>query len=161
MKGFTLVEILISAAILTVLIAGVFMVLNIGQRSWNADMGWLDLQQQARQAMAGMVREIRQSKSSDIAITGAPPRIQFRIPTDITTQPIIYSADISYYLSNNQLIREHPAGTTKILANDINALNFSLSDDELSLSIALEARKSSLNRVLTFPLSEKVRLRND
>lgn len=168
MKGFTLVEILVSALIFSFLIAAIFGVLNIGNMTYSTDLGLLDLQQKARQAMDGMIRELRQSGSSDITITDSGARIQFRIPTDITTDPVTYSSNITYYLSDNQLIREHPAGTTKILADNINSLTFSLS--EKTLEIRLNAKKTSLRREIYFPpkedeqerfLIEKVRLRNE
>lgn len=151
MKGFTLVEILVSVAILSFVVAGIFMVLNIADKSWHSDMGLLDLQQQARQAMDGMVREIRQSDSSDITITNNGGRVEFYIP-DVSNA-------ISYYLENNQIIREHPLSTKKILANDVNSLNFSLLSQVLE--IQMEARKTVLQRELSLSLKEKARLRNE
>lgn len=165
-RGFTLIEVLVSIAILSIVITGIFAVLNLGDMTWHSDMGLVDLQQQARQAMERMVKEIRQSRASDIAITEPGPnagsRIQFRIPLDITTSPVNYSDFIIYYRNiNNQLIREYQ-GTTKVLANYINSLNFSLSGN--IVEIQLSAQKTVRNRTLSFPLSgaltEQVKLRN-
>ncbi len=159
-KGFTLIEVSLVIVILIFIIAGIYMVLNIADKSWHWDLGLLELQQQARSAMDGMPREIRQSRHSDINITNNGTRADFSIPSA--------SGLISYYLENNQIIREHPLGTTKILASDINYLNFTLASH--ILDIRLKAKKSARGREIFFPLNEtgtaqvlkeKVRLRND
>lgn len=180
-RGFTLLETLVSLAILGVITAGIYMVLNVGNRSYKSDMGLLDLQQEVRQAMSGMIRELKQSNSSTITISNAGARIDFKVPTDITTSPVTYSDFIAYYISNNQLLREHPAGTFRVLANDTSNLNFcwwdgvdccdSTSEDCSSLKVVqiqLRAAKTVWGRNLCFPapcdpqefLSEEVWLRN-
>lgn len=161
MKGFTLVEVLVSTAILAVIFAGISLVLITGDKTWHYDMGLLDLQQQARQAMDGIVRECRQASLSTLSITENGARLDFSIPN--------ISNPVAYLLSNNQIIRQH-AAEEKILANDINALNFCCwhngncdSDCSVSntLQVQIEAAKSALNRPISFSLTQKVRLRND
>jgi prepilin-type N-terminal cleavage/methylation domain-containing protein len=150
-KGFTLVEILLSAAIALFVVLGVYAVLNIGNATWFTDMGMLDLQQEARLAMDGITREIRQSSSSGMSITNGGEKVEFYIPG--------VASSISYSLQNNQLVREHPAGTEKVLANDLTSLNFSLATDTVSVLLAFG--KTAQNRNLFFSLAEKVRLRNE
>ncbi len=168
MKGFTLVEVLFTMAIISILIAGLFMVLNIADVTWSLDEGLLGLQEQARQAMDGMVRELRQSRGSNVTITGGTS-IQFSIPTNITSEPVAYSDLISYYVDNGQLIRRHPLDESRVVANDINSLTFSCWNgtnwgDDCSesniLQIWLSAGKTVRQRPLSFNLTEKVRLRN-
>jgi len=77
-KGFTLIEILVSIAILSVVIAGIFAVLNIGDMTWHSDMGVVNLQQQARQAMGSMVREIRQASDITISDSDAGKKLNLR-----------------------------------------------------------------------------------
>jgi prepilin-type N-terminal cleavage/methylation domain-containing protein len=174
MRAFTLIEIMVASLILTVIIGGVFGVLKVADMVWNQDSGLLDLQQQARQSAAGMARELRQARTDDITISNSCATIQFVIPTDITSSPVTYSDSISYYLSNGQLIREHPAGTTHVMGNDISSINFccwhgAVCDEDCSdsslLQIDLTASKTVRDRVLNFPLTgaltEKVRLRNE
>ncbi|TAN61784.1 hypothetical protein EPN16_02850 [bacterium] len=150
-EGFTLVEILISAAIALFVVLGVYAVLNIGNATWFTDMGMLDLQQEARLAMDGMTREIRQSSSSGMSITNVGEKVEFYIP-DV-------ASSISYSLQNNQLVREHPAGTEKVLSGDLTSLNFSLASDIVTIQLILG--KTAQSRNLSFSLTEKVRLRNE
>jgi len=170
MKGFTLVEILIVIAVLSIVMAGLFSLLNIADLSWYTDMGIVDLQQQARRAMDGMVREIRQSKYTTINISDGGQRIDFKIPIDLTSSPVTYSDNITYHLdsTNHAVVRSY-AGTNNItIGSDINYLNFSSSGN--IVNIVLNTKKITHQREIYFPskiagveqfLVEKVRLRNE
>jgi type II secretory pathway pseudopilin PulG len=154
MWGFTLVDVLVSIAILSLIIAGVFGVLNMGNTTYNTDLSLLDLQQNARQGMDWMVRELRESSSGDINI----------VPIDADDDQITFNTPnetgIQYYrdMTERQIIREYPAGTTRIIANDINSLNFSLSGNLLEIQVtAIKTQRPDL----TFFLKEQVRLRNE
>ena len=163
LSGFTLVEVLVAAVVLSLLLTGALAVLNISNATWNIDMGLVELQQQTRQAMAGMVKELRQAGSVNITtITPTQEDIDFSIPGSGTNR-------IRYYLDVNvgQILREYPdgSGATIVLANNIITLKFSGSDP---VQIQLRAQKTVRGRTITFPgtaavpedLIEKVKLRN-
>lgn len=149
------------------------MVLNIADFSWSLDGGLLGLQQQARQAMDGMVREIRQSNNSHISIP-VSTKIEFQIPTDIN--PLTYSDWISYYVESGQLFREHPMGSDPpdraAVANDINSVTFcwchgatcatcdNVNGGSNLVQIQLVAGKTVREKPVSFSLTEKARLRN-
>jgi len=152
-KGFTLFESLISMLIMGLIVAGILGILTIGMKTWDNDMGLLDLQQQTRAAVSGMVSELRQG-----TLTCPPPdgsTADFTVPTDITPTP---SENIEYRLSNNQIIRDHPAGNRKVIANNINSLNFSLNGKILLIQVG--AFKIVKGRQLLFNVTEQVWLRN-
>jgi len=185
LKGFTLAEILVSAVILSLIIAGIFAILSVANISWYTDMGLLGLQQQARQAMYKMVREIRQSSPLRKTIDGG--KITFYIPPEVYADadgnlnpwvgPISYYRDVNDTNNDgvvNQIIREYPPGTKKIVANDIDSLSFCCWDgvdccnpilEDCSnlyvLQIQLRATRTVRQKPLVFSLTEKVRLRND
>jgi len=164
--GFTLVEVLISTALLALLLAGMYGVLTVGEVIYRDDMNTLDLQQGVRQAMDGMLREIRQSGPLNITIDGSGERVDFSIPQ--------VDNEISYYLQGGQIIREHPANTLKILANDIGTVNFACVNattyNETTclaspvFQIQIRGQKTVGLRTFYFPanttLTEEVRLRN-
>ncbi len=161
-KSFTLIEILVVIVIFAFIIGGLFAILNVANISWHSSMGLVELQQSVRQAIDGMTREIRQLKrETGRDITVGSGSITFYIPE--------YSDPIRYRLENNQIIREYPAGTTKILANGITSLTFCCwvasctSDCSTSgiLQIVVQADKTVWGKTLSFALTEKVRLRNE
>jgi prepilin-type N-terminal cleavage/methylation domain-containing protein len=166
MRGFTLIEVLISTVILSLLVAGIFAVLYVGDFSWRQDTALVDLQQKARLVMDAMLREIRASSPSQISITSEETKITFYRKG--LSQPI------SYYLNNHQIIREYPPQTTRIIANDIDSLNFCClggsncydCSSAHSVKIKLKAHKKAKQKDIWFPsedkfLIQKVRLRND
>lgn len=159
--GFTLVEILVVAAFLGFVMGGIFAVLNLGAKSIDLGLGLVDLQQQGRRIMDSMVREVRQASTSGMTIGAAGSRVNFHIPDA--------SGVISYYISGDNIIREYPAGTTKVLAGEITNLDFcclhnGVCDGDCSevaaLQIYVRAEKLIRNAPQSFSLTEKVKLRN-
>lgn len=174
MKGFTLVETLVSVLIFGLLVAGIYGVLSVGSVIYREDINLVELGQQVRQAMAAMVKEIRQSRPSAVTITEGNTKVTFNIPPAVYGDPWV--GPISYYRDINdnnsdgvadQIIREYPAGTWKILGNDIAALSFSITADIVGIGLAGE--KTIGARQLCFPapcaqplrtIKETVKLRN-
>lgn len=161
LSGLTLVEVLVAIAVLSLLAISVSTVLNISDMAWNTDMGLVDLQQQTRQAMVRMVREIRQA---DSVISASGTTITFSTPWTATDS-------ITYRLEGKQITREYPSGsgTKSILGNNINSLDFV--HGSCVVEIELQAQKTVRGRTIIFPVSdgdsstedvltEKVKLRN-
>ena len=170
-RGFTLVEILISALILILITMAIVMIFNIGDKVFFNDSGLIDLQQDSRQAMDGMIREIRQAKQEalrPLSVTNNGGTVTFFIP-NITNS-------ISYSLQNGQIIRTH-SGATEVLANNIATLSFCCEGgidcldcaDSRFLQAQLQAQKTVNQLLVIFPsipgavggqnLIEEVRLR--
>jgi len=157
-KAFTLVEILVVVALLGLIVQAIFSVFNVGRDTFFSSGSSLQLQQSLRLAMDGMSREIRQSSASRVTLSNADTQIDFTIPIDIT--PLTYSGNITYFLnSNNQIMREHPSGTRKVIANDISALTFTQAGNQIEIEIT--AAKTVKLRTLTLALKEKIELRNN
>lgn len=158
-RGFTLLEVLLSALIFAFLILGITEVLNIGNLSFPIDTALVDLQQQARQAMAIMTKELREASNIQISVINAnSDRITFNTVDKTNVQYYRDINDVNNDGITDQVIREYPAGTRKVLANYIARLKFFLSEPMLRLEVRAEqiVRQSSL----TLPLVEQVRLRN-
>ena len=161
MKGFTLFEVLVTAFIFSLIIASIFGLMRVANESWDAGEGKLALQQGLRQAIEGMTREARQSSPGGVTIAPSQSRIDFTIPE--------VAGSISYYILNNQLVREHPTATIRVVASGVNSLIFCCKGganclacaDSRILEIQMQATRSAHSRVLTFALTEQVRLRNE
>jgi len=174
MRGFTLLEILVTVLILGILFVGVFGVLNVGNIIFKEDITLVGLQQQVRRAMDTMINEIRESSSSHINPVCSNSTITFNTTPAVYGDP--WAGPISYYLDVNdanndgvvnQVIREYPQLTRKILANDISSLSFCLTGNIVEIQVA--AQKNIGARQLCFPapcetprktLKETVWLRN-
>ena len=70
-KGFTLVELMVSITIFVVLVMALYGILRTGMSVYLTDGMLLDLQQEARNGMDRIVREVRQSKASSIMVGNA------------------------------------------------------------------------------------------
>lgn len=141
------------------------MVLNMGNTTYNIDLGQLDLQQQARQAMERMVRELRQATAGSVSISG-----------EVITFNTSAASGVQFYRNpeQNQAMREYPVGTQNILGNYISSLGFCCWHDTPSpgicdynctgsnlVEITLTASNTVFGRNLSFALKEQVNLRNE
>ena len=159
MKGFTLLEVMITALFLFFIVFGITSVLNIGNASFPIDTNLVGLQQQVRLGMQWMTAELRGAAKDSVSISGG--NLDF---SNATTVSVHYYRDSG----TNRLIRV-AGGATRILANDITSLGFccwhnSTCDTSCTNSttaqISLGASKTVLGKPLAFSLSEKVGLRS-
>lgn len=158
--GFSLFEVLLSIAIMAILGAGIYGVLNAGNALFYNDNGLLELQQNSRQGMEAMISELREAGSIQIiAVDSDSDRIVFNSYKGIGAQ---YYRDLSDINSDgivNQLIREYPSGSWKIVTNNITRLKFSHSSPYLTIEI--RADKTVMQRPLSVSLKENLLLRNE
>ena len=166
MRAFTLVEVIIASCVFIMLVAAVFVVLNASDIAYNRDLVLLELQQQARQTMERIAKELREATTESIGecIDSKCSRITF------TT---LSETDIQFYRnpSNNHVIREYPAATQQAIGHHIDSLTFCCWHDNGSCDTAcsssnmvvvqLNASASVRGGSLSYPLRERVRLRNE
>lgn len=156
-KGFTLVELLVSITLLTIIIGALIAVFNMGRHVYEANEGMLSMQRIIRQSLEGMATEIRQSSLSDITVGGGGTTISFIVP--VTLDPLAYSSSIEYYVDgNNQLVREHPNGTTKILATNIDSISFTVTGD--IVDVVVQGTVELKNDDLNFTINKRITLRS-
>jgi len=151
MRAFTIVELLVAMLIFGLILGGIFGVVFVADKSWDSTLGMLGMVQEIRQGMDGMTREARQSGFSQATVSVGGERLDFFTPGS--------GSVISYYVQNNQLIREHPNGTTKVLANHISQISFISTASMLQIQIT--ASKTTIgNRALVTSSAQQVRWRN-
>lgn len=165
-KGFTIIEVLVSAVIISVLIMAAFAVLDVGRTSWFTGDVRTELRKEMIRAFMAMERELRETRPVSV---GASARINlnygessnsiaFQIPQDSNDPDttildplggIEWSENITYSLNgNNEIIRTAPDGTIRVLARGIINLEFSRSriPDDLPIDlliINITAQKAS------------------
>ena len=150
-QGYTIVEATVSVLLLSVVLLGVHGSLVAGNRLAMEDTSLLDIQQQARNAMDRMVREIRQSSAHTIVVNDAD--------SDTITFTTPLAGGVKYYREGVQLVREYPSGNKAKVATNIARLKFTI--DENLLTLNLRADKTNYGNTTSFPLVENVRLRNE
>lgn len=174
MKGFTLVEIMISLLIFSLIFMATFMVLSGGQSSWYIGDAKIQLNQELRRPLLTMNRELRQTRSSEIIGVPADDNfytsITFRIPEDVDVDGdvidalgnIEWSGNINYSLNaSNQIVRSSPSGTS-ILANNVSGLQFmrpSGSPNTIDINISVQ-KTTTLGRNLQAGITSSVKMRN-
>lgn len=120
-KGFTLIEILISLAITTIVMAGIFSTFNAQSKSFSAQQQVTEMQQNARAAMDMMTREIRMAGYSETR------GVTFDNSTSIRFIYSNYSVAYRRY-SGAKLGRIVNSGPSQAVAENIQALSFSYQD---------------------------------
>jgi len=160
LRAFSLVEVLVVMFIFSLLLGGIFMVLNTGELIFNVDVGLINLQRQARQAIEAMTKELRNARSQSIPSGGAS--ITFNKALDI---------GVMFYVNgSNQLVREFPAGSIKVLCNNVTNVNFCCHHDTIcdtvcsaadSVQIQLNVSDTVRNKNLSFSAKGRVSLRNE
>lgn len=172
MKGFSLVEVMVTVLIFSLIFAAVFMLLTGGQASWYTGDVQIELTQEIRKALLTVDKELRQTASSVISDVPADGdyyiSITFRIPKDIDDDGDVISAigtmewsdNINYSLNaNNQIIRTYPLGIS-VLANNISVLRFRRPEPDI-IEIYITAQKTTiLGRNLQTSIMSSLKLRN-
>jgi len=159
MRGFTLVEVLVTAVILAIFIVSLFLVLSIGQRSWISADADISLRQEIARALIVMGRELKETRPSKINITvgNSSPSITFNIPLDPNNDGnvldvlgnIIWSPNVTYSLNgSNQIIRTIAGGASAIIANSITGLQFNRTEDDVIQVNVLASKISSSGKLV-------------
>ena len=161
MRGFTLVEVLVVVMIFSLMVAGIFGVLNLGNVTFPVDLGKMEVHQQARLLMHWLTRDLRQATNLQIIplTVNSDKKILFRNSKGLE---IIYYLDLEDSNNDgltNQIVREYPAGTVRVIANNISRFKFRRTGNLLRIEISVD--KTVRNKSLSFELTEQVYLRNE
>ncbi|MFA5096127.1 MAG: prepilin-type N-terminal cleavage/methylation domain-containing protein [Candidatus Omnitrophota bacterium] len=141
MRGFTLVEVMVTSVVLAILVVALFLVLSLGQRSWlSADVS-IQLRQEISRALVSMSGELSATSPARINLILNNPAgsVTFNIPDTSgdgiavdTAGDIEWSPAITYSLNAaNQIQRSVAGGAVTILAGSITALQFTRIQNEV------------------------------
>jgi len=185
--GMSFLEMMVSIAIFTVIMSSIFTVIYTGRLYWRVGSSQIDAQQQARQAISYMAKELRQTRAGTGRVGGGAAvailenlptddnpytSVTFRIPQDTTGDGNVldsngwiveWSDKITYSLNGTQLIRSTDTGSSKVLANNITTLQFTRSSvAPLLIKIRVVSNKviPGTGENVNVPISTWVRLEN-
>jgi prepilin-type N-terminal cleavage/methylation domain-containing protein len=137
-KGYTLIEVMISLLIFSIVLPGIFLVMNVGRSSWYSGNARIELQQELRKAIAQISDDLKQSSVSKIYLDStmsqtfpndgvAHHTIAFKVDQGVNNSSgvIIWSSTpVSYNLTGNQILRSDGVNPATVVANKITGLNF-------------------------------------
>jgi len=173
-KGFTFIEIMVVAAISSVVAAGVFLVTSSTRSTWNSSDALIQLQQELRKAMTAISDELRETSVSKLYIDSSLSQpfpnngVSYNSITFFLNQGVDVSGNIiwstnfvSYTLSGSQVIRTY-AGSSKVTANNINSLSFVRNPSIPNVVVInIGAQKTTpLGQTLNAALDTEVAVRN-
>lgn len=173
-QGYTLIEMLVILAIVSLLFNSIFNVLNMGSNSFNTGSTQQIVENQAMQGLNSMERELYNTNAGKVVFSDAGATITFKLPIryDYVNDKgmIIWGAGadedykIRYTVENNQVVRkvlsaEDNFVSQKVLAVDIESLQFYLEGN--LLVIILTAQKNAVGgKSFTQTLMSEITFRN-
>jgi prepilin-type N-terminal cleavage/methylation domain-containing protein len=174
LMGFTLVEVMFVVAIFSVMFVVAFDVLLSGRRSFDVSSIRYDIQTNAALGLNNMMRELKNSASSQIDISADGDFVEFSVPIGYDGNgDIIWGADaiadnqIRYEVSGAQLLRDRLnssgvliANTTRILANYVESVFFTGRTNGLTMNITTSEQNKVTREWLSESLSSTLTFRN-
>lgn len=163
-RGFTLLEVMVSVAVFSIIMMLTGMILQGGGDQARLASLKMNLQESSRESLYRMGLEIRESSPSRVAVGANGSSLTFQIPANVSNAGVItWSNSITYQRggNGNQLVRVS-GGQTRILANDIQNVNFSATGAPVSTIVfSVTAQRALINgRVLSVASTGEARLRN-
>ncbi len=192
-KGLSLVELMVTVAIVVVIGGILARFLILGGAAWHSGDAEIQAVQEARKGMTSMTRELRQTSSAGLTTMAGGAyvfntnynSIVFKVVTIVAGNnnygafgSVItnagtpnWSAPVTYYVNNGQLIRMQPNTTNKVLANDVTGLTFCLQNTSYVLNgqtcpvttllVTLQTTKTTPEqRLIPMTLTSAILLRN-
>ena len=115
-KGMTIIELMVTLAVLSIIILGLVVFFSGGVRAWITGQYQLEAQRNARQAMESMVREIRHGETVDDSST---------LTSIVFKTPFNGSPEINYHLDTGGIIYRN----TNPIIDDVLSLSFAYLDN--------------------------------
>jgi prepilin-type N-terminal cleavage/methylation domain-containing protein len=173
MKGLSLIEVLVSVSIFLILVAAVFLVMNIGSGAWFSGGTAAELRQQIIRAFMVMEKELKETSPAHCGLSSGTSSysLVFELPEDVDQDGTILDSSgfvefsgnsTTYALDGAGRITRTLSGVTTILANDINSLEFTRPDtpiDAIEIDITAE-KKAGNGRVVQESGHIQVKMRN-
>lgn len=182
-RGFTIVELVVAAAILVILMSGLLMILQNGEFTTNISTAKIDLEAEVKMLTEWITKDFRRAQIVNLT-NNAPgyDHLKFNLwDCNNTTGNITYSdsyVEYSYDNGTDTLLREYYDENSAILYNNTffnitlapfytsytNETAYDFVDNDLrmeGLIIVIKKEKIVRNRNLNFTIVEKVRIRNE
>ena len=151
LTGFTLVEVMVAAAISSLMVAAVFGILIVGNKSWQLGSGLVSIQDNARKAVYYLSRDIRETTTgiTNTTLDNNGDSITLNTPSGQTA----YSLNASG--TTNHLERDDT-----IIANNIANVRLTQTGRIITVTVVSQTAVSNQGEK-NFTLTREVRSRNE
>lgn len=143
-SGYTLVEAMISVAIIGLMAGLTLQCFNAGSRMCDTGVTYSRLGTETRQGMERMTRELRNSAAGRVQVPQANV-IRFQVMTNIAART--YSGWIEYSIggaTGDQLLRRDlTTNATTVIANKVRNVQFVLSGNPVVLTVTLNCQDTT------------------
>ena len=168
-RGFSLVEAIVTVVLFSIIGGACFAIFLSGADSWQVNSVKLELQQELRKAADWMRQDLWEAGVS--TITNVPAdgswhtTITFRVSNGVSGGNILWSTNTIQFLlggTNNSQLQRQSGAQTKILAQDMQTLQFrrqATTPNILEMSFAAQKRTTK-GALLTQNTTFKITLRN-
>ncbi len=165
-KGFTLLETMVVALIISVIIGALFQVLSTGRVSWSSADTQITLQQDLRRASEEIAGDLHKSGITRVSCPAdgvTYTAISFNTSQGALSTGVVNwsSVPINYSLSGGQIIRDEGA-ESRVVANNITSLGFTRGATTPEIvTVSLTAQRSNpYGRTFNASLNTTALLRN-
>ena len=141
-KGVTLVEMIMSTAIFTIIMAGMYGMLHVGNTSWAIQEASVSGQTQARRAMGWLSRDLR--VASSLTITQEDDDVDISFTRGANNYTYAWTPDAGE-ATRYQLIRTNVTDDESlIVARNITALSFTeaATDIKINMTLTTQSKQS-------------------
>lgn len=122
-KGFTLIEVIVSIAVIGLIISALFNINLAGWKFFNYNQDRVDLMSEGRLISTNLERKIRSSNGID---------------TDASnSNKLVFSNGDQFYVNSQKLFFESNGNTRSITTDVINSYNFDIVDDLVKFNFVL------------------------
>lgn len=151
--GFTLVEVMITITLSVGIFAGIYQLLNVGNKSWHLNSGLISLQESARNIVWYISRDMRQCTDAitNTTLTNDGDSISFSTPS----QTITYSVTTVPNMNVKQIERNNSP-----IGKYLTSLSLTESDAVVEMTVDV-GRNVPLAGVKNFTLTGKAKRRNE
>lgn len=145
--GFSLVELMIGLAVSSVMVYVIFVAMRVAGNAMDTSNLKMTIQTSAREGMYRMLQEIRETSASRISVGSGNASLTFTVPNSsspVTSGYAINWGDqVQYALgtgsNSTKLIRTNlSTNGTKVMANDVTGITFSLSGSEVTVTMSVQ-----------------------
>ncbi len=160
-RAFTLIEVIVVAAIFSLAMLSVVQVLMASQRNYNDYTVGTELRDRARAILDRMEGELRETgvDCPDFTVVNGTSTVTFNQCTGFDGADVTWGAPIAYSRTAQGTLMRSQNGTSRILANSVSSLSFGLENGYITIDITF-TKNSANGRSITQSFASKVFLRN-